>query len=490
MKSRIFVDIKNGGNFRTFHQINRRINLNSRRYINIPLKSFLKTAFVFLAVFSFIFGSVTAPTAKFLSRAAETEDAEIKRKSLENELAEYEKQIEEYEANIANAKKQGKTLKSEIDRLNSKIAQLNLQIKAVNANLKKLDEEIIVTQGKINITEKDIDFNKQALSKTLTNIYEEEDKGILEVLLANPKLSDFFTDLNSLLAFQENVKITLKKIIELRESLIDQKESLALEKSDAAALKSYKDSQKTGIQKTKEDKNQLLKITKGRESEYQKILVEVKKTAAEIRKQIFKLIGGGELNFEEAYGLAKFAEKSTGVRAALILAVLDRESALGKNVGRCGYKTAMHPKRDIPIFLAIIKELGFDSESMPVSCPISSDGAYGGAMGPAQFIPSTWGLYAGYENNGNSWVRNPEKDRISSVTGSNPPNPWKNADAFMATALYLKDAGAANSSLSQERIAAAKYYAGGRWRNYLWTYGARVINQARQFEEDIAILNG
>ncbi|MBI5079389.1 lytic murein transglycosylase, partial [Candidatus Wolfebacteria bacterium] len=351
--------------------------------------------------------------------------------------------------------------------------QLNLQIKAVNSNLKKLDEEIIITQGKINITEKDIDFNKQALSETITNIYEKEDKGILEVLLANPKLSDFFTDLNSLLAFQENVKITLKKIIELREGLVDQKESLALEKIDATTLKAYKDSQKTGIQKTKDEKNQILKITKGKESEYQKILIETKKTAAEIRKQIFKLIGGGELSFEEAYELAKFAEKATGVRAALLLAVLDRESALGKNVGRCSYKTAMHPNRDIPLFLAIVKELGFDPESMLVSCPISSDGAYGGAMGPAQFIPSTWSLY---------------KDKITEITGSNPPNPWKNADAFIATALYLKDAGAANSSLSQERIAAAKYYAGSRWRNYLWTYGARVINQARQFEEDIAIL--
>lgn len=469
MKLPIIVDIKNGGTFK----INRRINLGSRRYINIPLKSFLKTAFVFLAVFSFIFGSVTAPTARFLSRAAETENAEAKRKYLEIELAGYEKQIEEYEANIVNAKKQGKTLKSEIDRLNSKIAQLNLQIKAVNSNLKKLDEEIIITQGKINITEKDIDFNKQALSETITNIYEKEDKGILEVLLANPKLSDFFTDLNSLLAFQENVKITLKKIIELREGLVDQKESLALEKIDATTLKAYKDSQKTGIQKTKDEKNQILKITKGKESEYQKILIETKKTAAEIRKQIFKLIGGGELSFEEAYELAKFAEKATGVRAALLLAVLDRESALGKNVGRCSYKTAMHPNRDIPLFLAIVKELGFDPESMLVSCPISSDGAYGGAMGPAQFIPSTWSLY---------------KDKITEITGSNPPNPWKNADAFIATALYLKDAGAANSSLSQERIAAAKYYAGSRWRNYLWTYGARVINQARQFEEDIAIL--
>ncbi|MEK7496100.1 MAG: lytic murein transglycosylase, partial [Patescibacteria group bacterium] len=328
------------------------------------------------------------------------------RKALEAQLVDYENQISNQEEVIKQLKKQGTGLTTEIKKLESQIAKLNLQIKAVNLTLSKLDSEISNTQGQISQTESDIVSSKKNLSQLLQVLYENDNQSLVEVLFKNPQLSDFFGDMNNMLAVQDNLRIVIIKVVEARQKLVDQKEVLALEREDATALKSYQDTQRANIKKTQSDKSNLLKITKGKESEYQKLLTETKKTAAEIRKQIFKFLGGGELEFGDAYNLAKMAEQATGVRAALILAVLDRESALGKNVGRCDYKTAMHPTRDIPIFLEIIKELGFEKNLedglIKVSCA-NADGAYGGAMGPAQFIPSTWKIY---------------KDRIVKLTGS------------------------------------------------------------------------
>jgi len=82
-------------------------------------------------------------------------------------------------------------------------------------------------------------------------------------------------------------------------------------------------------------------------------------------------------------------------------------------------------------FLAIMKELGMNPNTTPVSCPIYSDGAYGGAIGPSQFMPRTWWD----SNTGYGY-----KKRVAKVLGIATPSPFRNLDAFVGTASYLSDA--------------------------------------------------
>lgn len=94
--------------------------------------------------------------------------------------------------------------------------------------------------------------------------------------------------------------------------------------------------------------------------------------------------------------MAKYASSKTGVRPALILGILTQETRLGANLGVPGvWSKDMHPTRDQPIFKVIMANLGLDPNAMPVSRAPSY--GYGGAMGPSQFIPSTWAIYGGYK---------------------------------------------------------------------------------------------
>ena len=65
-------------------------------------------------------------------------------------------------------------------------------------------------------------------------------------------------------------------------------------------------------------------------------------------------------------------------------------------------------------------------------------------MGPAQFIPSTWNLFA---------------DRLKTILGK-AGDPWAIKDSFTASGLYLSDLGASSQTLSAEKSAASRYYGG------------------------------
>lgn len=479
-KPKFLIDIKRRDGVDVYLRRSNRINLDlPKRIRKVPKWVYESIVAIVVLSFTLLGSSVLAPGSG--GTFAQTDDRE--RAELEAELAELEEQIEQYEGTIAEYRRQGTSLQGEISALQAKIDKINVQIRAITLSLQKLSGEIRDTSNRITDVENNMSSKKEALAALLQSTYIEDRRGLIEVLLERPSLSDFFNSVNDLLVIQDSLRASVEELAVLRDELINQKEFLAMERADVEALKVFQERQRLDVVAVRSEKDTLLDITKGKESEYQKLLIETQKSAAEIRSRIFELIGGGQMTFAEAYEFAKYAEQATGVRAALILAVLDRESALGSNVGRCKYDenpyypdrasnpTTMHPTRDIPYFLSITKELGFDPDTTLVSCPIPSDGAYGGAMGPAQFIPSTWVLYA---------------DAVQKITGSKPPSPWRNSDAFIATGLLLKD----NGALSNELLAAARYYCGWNVR-YVCTnvYGRNVVDTATRFQKDINILN-
>tara|TARA_Y100000310_G_C20133375_1_gene556877 strand:- start:89 stop:583 length:495 start_codon:yes stop_codon:yes gene_type:complete len=164
----------------------------------------------------------------------------------------------------------------------------------------------------------------------------------------------------------------------------------------------------------------------------------------------------------------------------------------------------MHPDRDRPVFAALTRELGLNPDTLPVSKKPWY--GWGGAMGPAQFIPSTWACYGGLINTSTGkcgrnpdktwvgpWVYDPKADRIKGLVGkSSISNPWEPKDAIMGSALLLKENGAYKGTLAAERLAALRYFAG--WANagkssYAF-YGDDVMALAAKYQKQIDILGG
>jgi hypothetical protein len=414
--------------------------------------------------------------AQTAATSTSTETTAQKQQALESQLTQLEGQIDQYQNQITADEKKGSSLSGTISELNTQISKLNLQIQATDITLAQINGQITNTQSEISVTATEVTSKKATIASLLKTLYESDQTSLVETFLEDPEISNIWDETQNISLFEQSLSEQVAQLGTLTGQLQTQDQQLAVSQSAAATAIAYAAEQAQQVAASKSQENQLLSATKSDQAAKQVLEAQTKQTAAQIRNQIFQLLGGGSLTFEQAYQYAQVASQSTGVDAALILAILNRESALGQNVGQCSYQSAMSPA-NIPIFLQITSQLGLNPTQMLVSCP-NADGVYGGAMGPAQFEPSTWELYV---------------SSIASITGDNPPSPWSNADAFVATALYLKGAmqgceSSYSATLDIDRCTAAKYYAGGNWSNYLWTYGEATVEQEQIFTQDIATI--
>ncbi len=404
---------------------------------------------------------------------------EQERAQLERELKELEEKIRQYERDITRTEAEIQGLRHQINTLRNKIGQLDLEIRRSNLVIQDLGLQIKDTEGSIDTTTLKIEDLRKKLTGNLRTVYEEDKKSLIEVLLSENTLSGFFDNLMALEILNFKNQELLEDIKDLKLSLEIQKEKLGGERTALETTVRSLSFQKQESEAARREQERLMGMTETQHQQYIEQKKVTEQRAAEIRARIFQLAGIPEVEmptFGEALEMARWVQQQTGVRPALLLSIITQESALARNVGQCyladltsgttyhistkrQFPRGIHATRDLPPFLTITRELGRDPLRTPVSCWIDvgrgPNFGYGGAMGPAQFIPSTWMSV---------------RDRVAAITGSSPANPWSVRDSFLASGLYLRDLGAA----SNELLAAGRYFGAPG----LLAYDSTVVRRA------------
>jgi peptidoglycan hydrolase CwlO-like protein len=407
----------------------------------------------------------------------------------------------EYEEDIQKTEQEKQNLANQISRLENRMSQLESEIQQSEVRIRSLGYEINSTQDSIQRMNEKIEKSRGQLSEMMRTIKRENKKSVLEILITENDLSDFFNNLATLEALSRESKSILDEVKSLRNSLETEEQRLAREREEARQYAEVQAAQKAESEQIKNQQQYLYNIT---EQEYQQQVTQkefIEERAQEIRERKFELAGlftdVEAPTFEEAYEIAKWVEGQTGIRPAFLLAVLHQESGIGKNVGQCYLKDpetaggieinsgryvsgVMKPmglagrEGDVEAFLRITRELNLDPFETPVSCPIPSVGGYGGAMGPAQFIPTTWEAYKG---------------ELANMLGR-PANPWNIRDSFLASGLYLSRYGAGTKNRNDEWCAAQGYFTGRKCNPNHTFYGNNILATSDRFEEDIRIKTG
>ena len=406
--------------------------------------------------------------------AARADTIANQRAELERQLQQIEQDIKANQGVLAEKQKARASLERDVAILDAKIKTAKLGIKERDLNIQKIRSDIGDKEDSIKTLDAKVASGQESLAQILRRTREIDETTPVELALGG-SISDLFDDVDTFQTIQKALDASFKEMATARTDLSFRKQALQEKQQEEQDLRQIQVLQQQSLINNEQEKKNLVTAARGQESIYLQLIADKEKNAAQIRAALFVLRDSKAVSFGDIFSYAKEASAKTGVRPALILGILAEESNMGQNVGTGNWKTDMKAPRDTEPFLAITRSLGLDPDAMPVSKKPWY--GWGGAMGPAQFIPSTWVLY---------------QDRIARATGENPPNPWNARTAVFASALLLMDNGADKGTRSSERLAALRYLAG--WKNagksaYAF-YGDDVMELADKFQGQIDILGG
>ncbi len=373
----------------------------------------------------------------------------------------------------------------EIDEVNKKIEQLSAKrnataqeaeiiavaIEQLKAQLLLAEKELAKTQSqitKVNTTkektledaktlEQDVSKKRGELTSLVRRLYEFESESIMHIFFTTDSLSDVLARREEYKRLQESAVAVIAEMHGKQKALEEKHESLEKQAEDLGQLQELLDGQADTIAEKREEQRKFLAEKKQKQLEFESLIAEAQAAREEINKQIFTLQSGKvNVSLKTAVDMAKFASKVTGVRAAVIIAVLKVESGVGSNLGSGTFPDSMPYSKNREAFLRITKKLGID----PYKTPLSRSGA----MGPAQIMPTTW---EGME------------PRIGQLMGKPLVNPYELSDAFVATGVFLADKGA--TSVAREAEALQRYVGGIYWEGQSW-YSKKVLAVAKEYE--------
>lgn len=406
------------------------------------------------------------PLAHAQEDAAEAPSPE----ALAADIAEKEASLAELKEKIriletAQAAKEGERQKftTAVEILENRVRQARLELDYTEISTEEVRLRIRQTEDELRgLLEKDGRIRTQ-LRELLRTLALLDQRSPLEVLLLHGTFADFLGNQQAVARLQARATALLTTTHDLKRARERHEEDLKGREADLENLAKLQTTQRDSLEEQEQQQRQALSQSVAEVARVAARLAEAEQARREIQLEVFTLRNTGiRLSLKQAEDFARYASGATGVRPALLLGVLKVESNIGINVGAGRYPEDVHPGHR-EAFLRVVSKLGLDPKTTPVSARPRTYQGWGGALGPAQILPGTWERIA---------------DEVGRLVGKEMPSPFELLDAFVGTAVLLRNAGAASGD---EYEAVNRYFAGPNWQRFTW-YGDRVLAVAKEYE--------
>lgn len=394
----------------------------------------------------------------------EKNKAEITAK--EKQIAELEEKIRQLGSQRDSAKAQAQLAAHQLERIEQELQKAHLQLQQTQLSITETVRSITATEEELSNNEEAIGNLRQRLRTTVRLLYEHEQRSMLHLLLSSGSLAEVITEQNIYHEIQERMLNLMQDLRQRQDTLREQQTEFTERQQQLANLQQALLTQQKELKEEQNVKDSFVQHKQSQQDTYEQLISEAQAAHEEIKNDVFRLKNiGVEVSFTDAREAARFASSLTGIRAALLLAVVKVESNVGEWAGSGHFPDDMHPlSRDA--FLRITARLGLNPHIAPISRRPSSYQGWGGAMGPAQMMPLTWERI---------------EPHVTRLINKPLPNPYELTDALVATGILLAERGATDRAHEYEAV--NRYLAGPNWIYHTW-YGDRVLAVAKEYEQE------
>lgn len=404
--------------------------------------------------------------------------ARTKLDTARDELKDLQVEVQNLQEQQQEAASEARSLEEDLGYLEGQIDASEEELQGTLREIEGVTLELADTRVYIQELEAAIRSQKSLIEQYVNSLYTRDEPSVLKLLFSDMKFSELVGTIEKAETIQKNLADSIQLIQKKEAEIVSEKQHLFDKEEELLALKKLQEDQRSFLFAQQEEKQNLLEATQGEQEQYEELLAQKFEDRQNVLNTI-RLLGGGDegaVGIEEIYRLAEInsARLDGKVRPEFMVGLMKVESNLGQNVGRFFYKDALSGcasrpgnntrinfAREEQAFEQIVGRLGLPVTQPVSGCPFPKYHGVGGAMGPAQFIPTTW---LGYE------------PKIIELKGGGQANPWSLEDAMMAMALKLTNGGQNHiaGDVGAERLA-AKCYLGGCRNGHDW-YADKVFS--------------
>jgi len=238
-----------------------------------------------------LYGALEIPTHIAHAQTASGVSAEVNR--IRDEITARNDRLQQIQTEIAQYQKELEKVGAEKSTLQSAINKLELERKKVLADLSytqnqigRTDLEIQRLDIEIGQTEDAINRNRAAIEEIIRRVNEADDSSLIETLLANENLSDFWEQVEELEQVRSVMGDEVRDFVELKDILEGKHHENQETRGQLVSLKDQYEGQREVLEVNKKEKNQLLAETQNEEATYQKLLAEKRAAQEQILKEL------------------------------------------------------------------------------------------------------------------------------------------------------------------------------------------------------------